>query len=70
MRFREKIENFEKFKEDFNDTVEIEGLKFDVNILLARLKKYARNWIQNQEKFNNSNGQTNKQTSPKYGKAI
>lgn len=42
----------EKFIEDFNDTVIIEELKWDSRIILSRLKKYARNWIQNHNKPN------------------
>ncbi|MEZ7496450.1 hypothetical protein QO206_13205 [Leeuwenhoekiella aequorea] len=51
IKHKSQIKNFEKFCEDFNDTVDQEGLEFTDKILFARLGKYARNWIQNQSKF-------------------
>lgn len=51
MRLKSKIKNLEKFKADFNDTVTLEKLEFEQNVLFARLSKYARNWIENQDKF-------------------
>lgn len=57
MRYSSKIKSKKKFVEDFNDTVDQEGLEYDAKKLFGRLGKYARNWIQNQEKFKrNSDG--------------
>jgi hypothetical protein len=52
MKYKSKIKDFEKFVLDFNDKVTIEKLTYDSDTLLARISSYARNWIQNQEKFN------------------
>lgn len=51
LKYASKIENKEKFRDDFNDTVDQEGLEYTDKILFARLGKYARNWIENQQKF-------------------
>ena len=48
---KKDITYFEKFVMDFNDTVDVEGLAYTDKILFGRLNKYARNWIQNQDKF-------------------
>lgn len=58
MKYSKQIKDPKKFAEDFNDTVDQEGLEFTDKILFARLGKYARNWIQNQDKYKSSN-QTN-----------
>lgn len=50
MKYGKKIENKKKFAEDFNDTVDSEKREYD-DALFGRLGKYARNWIENQEKF-------------------
>lgn len=52
MKFSKLIKNKKKFIEDFNSTVEIEELKYEPRILFARLSKYARNWAQNEKKYN------------------
>ena len=52
MQNKKLIKDFEKMQLDFNDTVEVEGLDFSVKILFARLRKYTRNWVQYQDKFN------------------
>lgn len=46
-----EIKDFKKFAADFSDQVEIEGLEWERRKLFARLRKYARNWIENQVKF-------------------
>lgn len=51
MKFSNQIKNKKKFIEDFNDTVEIEELKYEPRILFSRLSKYARNWAQNEKKY-------------------
>lgn len=50
MKYEKLIENKKKFVEDFNDTVELEKRTFD-SALFGRLGKYARNWIENQNKY-------------------
>ncbi len=50
-QMQNKIQDFEKFKEDFNDTVDIENHPYEYKILKARLNKYARNWIANGNRF-------------------
>jgi hypothetical protein len=51
MKYKSKIENTKKFAQDFNDTVDQESLEFTDRILFARLGKYSRNWIENQNKY-------------------
>ncbi|SEH05379.1 helix-turn-helix domain-containing protein [Candidatus Venteria ishoeyi] len=51
MQYKKTINNFKKFSDDFNDTVDQEELKYNTKVLMARLRKYARNWIANQTKF-------------------
>lgn len=51
IKYKNQIKDFEKFVLDFNDTADIESLHFSSNVLLGRLFKYARNWIQNQDKY-------------------
>jgi hypothetical protein len=51
MKFKRQITDFEKFVQDFDDTVDLEQLNYFPNILLPRLSKYARNWIANQSKY-------------------
>ena len=65
MRFDSKIENIEKFKMDFNDTVDQEDLEYTPKRLFARLGKYARNWVDNQHKYQN-NGKSD--SEPKIGR--
>jgi hypothetical protein len=43
-----KINNWEKFCLDFNDVVDEKELKYDGKVLIAKLKRYARNWIDRQ----------------------
>lgn len=59
MQYKSSITNFNKFREDFNDTVDQEELAYTDRVLFARLGKYARNWIENQTK------QTLKEEGPK-----
>ncbi|HET8886801.1 MAG TPA: helix-turn-helix domain-containing protein [Salinimicrobium sp.] len=51
MRFSKTILDKKKFAEDFNDTVDTEELNYTDKILFARLGRYARNWVQNQNKY-------------------
>lgn len=51
MKYKSKIQNYKKFVEDFNDTVDQEELDFTDRILFGRLGKYSRNWIENQIKY-------------------
>lgn len=50
MQYESKIRDMKKFSMDFDDTVTMEKLDFD-KALFGRLGKYARNWIQNQDKY-------------------
>ncbi len=49
MQFEKEIKDFKKFCKDFEDTVIIENLPYTPPVLLARLRKYARNWVANQQ---------------------
>lgn len=60
IKYKSQIKDFDKFKQDFDDTVDTENLNYFPKILLARLCKYARNWIQNQGKYNNNQATNNK----------
>ena len=53
MQHKSRINDFEKFSEMFEATVEQEGLVFEQHVLSGRFKKFARNWIDNQNKFDN-----------------
>lgn len=46
LKHKNQVKNYEKLLQDFNDTVDIEGLQFIDKILFARLNKYFRNWVQ------------------------
>jgi hypothetical protein len=52
MRHAKNIRDVKKFSQDFNDTVDIEQLDYTDRVLFARLNVYARNWVQNQDKYN------------------
>lgn len=51
MQFRKQIKDYEKFSQSFDATAEQEGLEFKKNVIVGRFKKYALNWISNQNKF-------------------
>jgi hypothetical protein len=51
MQFKKQINDFVKFSQMFDATVEQERLEFDKSVLSGRFKKYAFNWIANQNKF-------------------
>ena len=51
MQNKKLIKDYEKFILDFDDTVDMESLEYTSKILFGRLNKYARNWVQNQNKF-------------------
>lgn len=70
MRFKSSIKDHKKFESDFNDTVDQEELPYKSNVLFARLGKYARNWVQNQIKYSINTNDHERQTDPRYGKAI
>lgn len=46
---KKNIDDWDRMIDNFNDTVEIEKLEYNGKILLARLRKYCRNWISNQQ---------------------
>lgn len=51
MQYKSQITDFVKFAEMFEATVEQEGLAYEQNVLSGRFKKFARNWIDNQKRF-------------------
>jgi len=51
MQNKSRINDFVKFSEMFEATVEQERLLFELPVLRGRFKKFARNWIDNQVKF-------------------
>jgi hypothetical protein len=53
MQHKSRINDFQKFKEMFEATVEQERLEFDLRVIRGRFLKFARNWIDNQNKFDN-----------------
>jgi hypothetical protein len=57
MKNKNQIQEYKRFTQEFNSTVDIEELKFNDRVLFARLDKYARAWIRNQTKFNNNPNQ-------------
>ena len=59
MRYGKNIENKQKFTDDFNDTVDQEDIEWTDKKLFARLGKYSRNWIDNQNKYVKQNTTTN-----------
>lgn len=50
MQYKSKIKDFQKFAADFHDTVVIEKLQWEMDVLFARAGKYARNWIENENR--------------------
>lgn len=54
MQYKKQINDFVKFSEMFEATFEQERLEFDLRVISGRFKKYARNWIDNQSKYDNS----------------
>jgi len=51
MQHKSRINDFAKFTEMFEATVEQEGLVYEQHVISGRFKKFARNWIDNQNKF-------------------
>lgn len=51
MQFKKQINDYDKFLQMFEATVQQEELEFKENIITGRFKKYALNWISNQNKF-------------------
>ena len=48
---KSQIKDFKKFELDFNDTCDQEKLEYNDRVLFGRLGKYARNWIENQNRY-------------------
>lgn len=59
MRYKSKIKDHKKFKEDFNDKVDLEGLVYEPRVLFARLGIFARNWVEIQNKNNEASAESN-----------
>lgn len=51
MQYKSKINDFVKFSEMFEATVLQEGLEYKRNVIEGRFIKYARNWVDNQNKY-------------------
>lgn len=51
MQFKNQISDFEKFKQLFEATVLQEKLEYDGDVLEGRFRKFAINWVANQNKF-------------------
>lgn len=49
--YKKQINDFVRFSESFEATVMQENLEYDGNVLEGRFRKYAMNWIANQDKF-------------------
>lgn len=67
MRYFDKINNQEKFIEDFNDTVDKENLDYTDKILFSRLGIWTRNWIENQNRYSQD---SNNPSSQRLSKLI
>jgi hypothetical protein len=72
MKFKSQIKDFPAFVENFNDTAEQEQLEFNPSVLIPRIRKYGRAWINNQNKFKTPEDLTSneKRTNPNNGIAI
>ncbi|MNG15980.1 hypothetical protein D3C84_998500 [compost metagenome] len=53
MQYKKNILDWNKFSEMFEATAEQEKLEYDLSVLSGRFKKYALNWISNQNKYDN-----------------
>jgi hypothetical protein len=51
MQYKSRITDFVKFSEMFEATVQMEKLEYDLDVISGRFKKFARNWIDNQSKY-------------------
>lgn len=51
MQFKKQIIDYERFSQSFEATVEMEKLDFDLSVISGRFKKYALNWVANQNKY-------------------
>jgi hypothetical protein len=51
MQYRKQINDFVKFEQLFEATVMQEKLEYDGDVLEGRFRKFAINWISNQNKF-------------------
>ncbi|SHG28286.1 helix-turn-helix domain-containing protein [Flavobacterium johnsoniae] len=51
IQFKKQINDYEKFVQLFEATVLQEKLEFDGNVIEGRFRKFAINWVSNQDKF-------------------
>lgn len=51
MQYRKQINDFVKFEQLFESTVMQEKLEYDGDVIEGRFRKFAINWISNQDKF-------------------
>ena len=66
MKYKKQIKDPKKFAQDFNDTVDMEKLEYDQDILFGRLGKWSRNWIERQNKYSKTNENQNTNPAPEY----
>lgn len=70
MHYKTRINDFVKFSEMFEATVEQEGLRFEHHVISGRFKKFARNWIDNQNRFDKKVIDINAELKTKQEKII
>lgn len=51
MQYKKQINDFDKFSQLFEATAEQEKLEYDGDVISGRFKKFAINWVANQNKF-------------------
>lgn len=73
MQFKKQIDDFVRFGQLFDATVEQEGLAYDLHVLSGRFKKFALNWIANQKpviSIQGKNGNDQLNSNGPVGQAI
>lgn len=73
MQFKKQIDDFVRFGQLFDATVEQEGLVYDLHVLSGRFKKFALNWIANQKpviSIQGKNGNDQLNSNRPVGQAI
>jgi hypothetical protein len=68
MQYKKQIKTWDAFVESFEATVEQEGLAYEQHVISGRFKKYAGNWIRNQDKFESPKNNFNADVVPAYMK--
>lgn len=73
MQFKKQIDDFVRFGQLFDATVEQEGLVYDLHVLSGRFKKFALNWVANQKpviSIQGKNGNDQLNSNRPVGQAI